>query len=240
MPVDTDARHEEFTRWSLARGVQVNGVQATVLPGRGAGLVATEHITQGQKILFVPNNAMFKPDAKQNRPEDPAFAQNASPQAQLTLSLIKALRRPDADLKIWEATWPSREDLRACMPLQWDRALQKLLPPAAEHHLNLQIEEYKRDLESLPANWRDRIAKADFLYYWCIVNSRAFHFKPPGSRPGYEVMCPFMDYLNHGPSGTGIEVKQTSRGYEAVADRDYGRSQNLLYQNVSLLHPVPG
>lgn len=73
-----------------------------------------------------------------------------------------------------------------------------------------------------------QIGHSDFEYYWAIVNSRSFHWKPPGSKPGYMVLCPFIDYLNHGPSGTGVNVNQTSRGYEAWTDRNYQPGEELL------------
>jgi hypothetical protein len=37
------------------------------------------------------------------------------------------------------------------------------------------------------------------------------------------VLCPFVDYMNHAPNGHGCEVKQSGRGYEVVAERDYGK-----------------
>lgn len=40
------------------------------------------------------------------------------------------------------------------------------------------------------------------------------------------VLCPFIDYMNHGASGQGtVNVRQTPRGYEITADRDYGELQ---------------
>jgi hypothetical protein len=37
------------------------------------------------------------------------------------------------------------------------------------------------------------------------------------------VLCPFVDYMNHGPTGSGVTVMQTSKGYEVIAERDYGK-----------------
>lgn len=224
--------HTRFTEWSKQHGVEIQGVKAAILPGRGVGLIADEDIKQGQRVVLVPNKAMFKAPLPA-RSIIPAHGE-LSTQARLTLAALQASQRAEPGIKVWEATWPRRDDTRACMPLQWPTELQALLPATTWQHLKPQIEEFERDLVAV-SKLDATIDRSDFLYFWCIVNSRGFHFKPPGSRPGFMVMCPFMDYLNHGPSGTGIHVSQTPRGYEAVADRDYGKFRRKTKQICSVM-----
>ena len=56
-----------------------------------------------------------------------------------------------------------------------------------------------------------------------IVNSRSFSWKPPHLKVGEMVMCPFIDLMNHGSTGSGCKVTQNAKGYEVHADRDYGK-----------------
>jgi hypothetical protein len=215
-------RREGFVRWSEARGIQISGVASALLPERGLGLVATEDLEQGRKIVLVPNKAMLKSRIHYSRLGDVDKLKNSSRHAQLTMTLMAECDRPDSPLEAWAATWPSRLDMTACMPIQWDSSLQKMLPLATQDLLKAQIEEYESDLRSASELWGHDFDVNEFLYYWCIVSTRGFHFKPPGNAPAYTVMCPFLDFANHGPSGSGIKVEQTRNGYEAVVDRHYG------------------
>lgn len=217
----TDEKHVVFTDWAKKRGVEINSVAPQQLPGRGLGLVTTAPIKEGTRILFVPEKAMFKPDAafcKRNKLE------RASPQAKLALSALKASKAPKSQLGIWEATWPTNEDFVASMPLCWPEELSKYLPEGARSPLQRQQADYARDWEAVRElckehGWTEEV----WRYYWCIVNSRSFHWKPPAGRAGSMVLCPFIDYMNHAPTGKGCHVRQSDEGYEVVAQRDYGK-----------------
>jgi hypothetical protein len=58
-----DDKHTLFATWAKERGVEIDSVAPKQLPGRGLGLMTTAAIEAGTRILFVPEKAMFKPDA---------------------------------------------------------------------------------------------------------------------------------------------------------------------------------
>lgn len=234
---EVEGKHRIFTHWSQARGVQINGVAPSQLPGRGLGLLTTRSIKAGERMLFIPEKAMFKPNTKflkQHRLD------RASPHAQLAISATAVYRAPDTSLACWEATWPTREDFWASLPLCWTDAERTDLPPSVLHPLERQLDDYRKDWAAVrdvceAEGWDEE----EFRYYWMIVNSRSFHWKPPRGRAGVMVMCPFIDYINHGPTGTTCRVTTDQRGYEVHADRDYGKDAPLLPTfSVSLLKPV--
>lgn len=214
-------KHSLFTTWALARGVEISSVAPQQLPGRGLGLMTTAAVTKGSRLLFVPEKAMFKPD---NAFTKRSGLERASPQTKLALSIMVRFTAAESLLETWQATWPTKGDFDACMPLSWPGELVCLLPPAVLAPLERQRADYARDWEAAERVCEERgWSEEDFRYYWCIVNSRSFHWKPVGKgRAGSMVLCPFVDYMNHGPTGSGCEVMQTGKGYEVVAERDYG------------------
>ena len=225
-PLSND-KHQTFMGYAQTRHVRINSVKPTILPGRGVGLVTTAPIEKGQQILFIPEKAMFKPNEPLLRKEGLLFS--LSPHAQLALSLMAELLKESSAANVWQATWPSISDLSAGMPLFWEADLQAFLPPAVQHPLERQRVDFEKDQKST-SQFRNRMqwADAEFTYYWSIVNSRSFHFKPPGAKPGFMVLCPFIDYMNHGPTGAGCIVQQSPKGYEVIADRDYGTFVTLF------------
>lgn len=191
------------------------------LAGRGLGLVTTQAITKGERMLFVPEKAMFKSNARFLKAHS---LDRASPHAQLAISLTAVAQSDDMPLATWQATWPTVADFRNTLPLCWTNTHRIRLPPSVQQPFERQKEDYQKDWQSVSDCCRDHDwSEPDFRYYWMIVNSRSFHWKPPRGRPGSMVMCPFIDYMNHGPSGTTCNVFQSPQGYEVLADRDYGK-----------------
>jgi len=224
-------KHKVFTSWATDCGVQIDGVQPAQLPGRGLGLVVTKSIKSGERILFVPEKAMFKPQTTRTQAKP---LRNASPQAQLAASILAACKKPDSQYPVWKATWPTMQDFQQSMPVFWPAGLQKLLPASVLQPLQRQKDDYAKDWRAVgnlceESGWTEQ----DFKYYWMIVNSRSFHWKPANGRAGSMVMCPFIDYMNHGPTGTSCNVSQTQTGYEVVAERDYGK-RCILYLLLTL------
>jgi hypothetical protein len=214
-------KHVLFTAWAKERGVEINSVAPQQLPGRGLGLMTTAVIKEGTRLLFVPEKAMFKPDALFVKRSG---LERASPQAKLSVSIMAKFTPADSQLATWEATWPMKQDFDASMPLSWPQELVEHLPPPVLAPFERQKADYARDWEAAKAlceqhEW----SEAKFRYYWSIVNSRSFHWKPSAGRAGSMVLCPFVDYMNHGPTGSGVTVTQSSKGYEVVADRAYGK-----------------
>ncbi|KAK5117430.1 hypothetical protein LTR85_008815 [Meristemomyces frigidus] len=219
-------KHAIFTKWAHGRGVQVDGVGPAKLPGRGLGLVTSRAIAKGERVLFVPERAMFKPNARFLKIHS---LDRASPHAQLAISLTAVANSDGAPLAAWQATWPTAEDFRQTLPLCWTKKHRNCLPASVQQPLERQEEDYRKDWHFVSDCCADHDwSEQDFKYFWMIVNSRSFHFKPPRGRPGSMVMCPFIDYMNHGPSGTTCNVFQSPQGYEVLADRDYECGEEVL------------
>jgi hypothetical protein len=106
-----DDKHTLFTAWAQERGVEINSVAPQQLPGRGLGLMTTAAIEAGDRLLFVPEKAMFKPDV--------AFVkrsglERASPQAKLSVSIMAKFTPTDSLLAAWERGQRSRTLMPAC------------------------------------------------------------------------------------------------------------------------------
>lgn len=216
-----DHKHTGFTAWARERGVEINSVAPQQLPGRGLGLMTTAAIEEGTRLIFIPEKAMFKPVAAVVKR---AGLERASPQAKLSASIMAKFTAPSSQLATWQATWPTKQDFDASLPLSWPQELLEHLPPAVHAPLERQKADYARDWEAARAFCEEQKCDEEtFKYYWCIVNSRSFHWKPSAGSAGSMVLCPFVDYMNHGPTGSGCTVRQTSEGYEVIAERDYGK-----------------
>ncbi|GAB7359703.1 hypothetical protein MBLNU230_g6878t1 [Neophaeotheca triangularis] len=219
-----DGVHLDFAKWAMSRGVIFDDeITPAQLPGRGMGLKTTTNIRSGKRIIFVPSQAMFTP-VKMMMDKDEKFS-DLSPQARLTVS---ALGNIDF-LRQWIATWPTKDDVEECMPLCWDAVLSDSLPPAAKHVLSRQQVDIAADWAA-SKGWCEEYSHSyeDFRYFWLIVNSRSFHWKPQAQSGGEYAMCPFLDYMNHTPTGSGCEVLQTSKGYEVWTNQDHQPGQEIL------------
>ncbi|KAK4555315.1 hypothetical protein LTR86_007612 [Recurvomyces mirabilis] len=220
--------HTAFTTWSRDRGVEIGNVAPAKLPGKGLGLVTTQNISKDERMLFIPEKAMFKPDLALLKK---AKLSHASPQAQLAYSTTMTCRNGNEGLRIWRATWPTDEDFEHSLPMRWPKELRKHLPPSIDQPLRRQEEDYAKDLTAVRASHDSGsdFDEDEFRYCWSIVNSRSFHWKPArkGSA-GSMVMCPFIDYLNHGSSGTSCSIVQRPHGYEVLAERDYESGEEVL------------
>lgn len=231
-------KHSLFTQWSQARGVQFTSIKPAIIPGRGVGLLTTAKISKDDQIIFVPKNAMFTPNTVESHTKKPSPSPSPSPQAHLAISIMSECLSPSSPYLTWKKTWPTLSDFESGMPLFWSPELCHHLPESVKQPLERMREDYEKDLTyMLSLNCDDQTWKEeDFKYYWAIVNSRCFHFKPPGLKPGFMVLCPFIDYMNHGPTGTGVKVSQSPKGYEVVADRDYGMYSPSPFPITSLHH----
>ena len=227
---EVEDKHALFTQWAKDRDVEIDSLKPAHLAGRGLGLITTKAVKKGHHFLFVPEKAMFKPHLPLLKREKLLQGQGqrkASPQAQLALSALVAFSKDDSSLKVWSETWPTLQDLEASMPMCWPPSLQQLLPPSVQQPLERQMMDYRNDCAAVSHVCESHgFSEREFRYFWMIVNSRSFHWQPParGGESGAMVMVPFIDYLNHGPTGSGCNVAQTNRGYEVTAERDYGKS----------------
>ena len=234
--------HADFIQWSISQGVEIHNVEPRSIPGRGIGLVTTQRIKAGERILFVPAKAIFTPDATYFSSKPSLASASISPQAQLAMTVLNAFVDHDSKYRVWKSTWPTRAALEQRMPMCWPEKARDLLPPTVQLPLERVLMDLRRDWSSVKDvcgehGWSWGL----FRYYWMIVNSRSFHWAKNASGPGIMVLCPFLDYMNHGPTGTGCNVYQAPQGYEVVADRDYGESilsvSRLFLRSSSPIYP---
>ena len=88
------------------------------------------------------------------------------------------------------------------MPLCWPVELQQLLPPGAKAFLHKQELKYNKDLANVHSAFPE-IKRSDFLYAWCLVNSRTFYHTTPKTeslpKEDHMVLQPVADLFNHSP-----------------------------------------
>ena len=219
-------KHAISTQWAEDQGVVINGLKAAQLPGRGMGIVTTKRIKNGERLLFIPEKAMFKPDQNLLKEHN---LMDASPQAQLAVSLVSKFQTANSHYKPWSNVLPTVNDFEHGMPILWDTTQRARLPPPVLQPLERQESDYARDEAATKDLLTKRGLGDHFRYYWLIVNSRSFHWKSPRSKGGVMVLCPFIDYLNHAPTGSSCNVTMTNKGYEVVANRNYGKSVRPLH-----------
>lgn len=161
-------KHTLFTQWSQSRGVQIHNVKPASLPGRGIGLRTTAKIKQDERILFVPEKAMFKPNTKLVTASK-GTAASMSPQAQLAISIMQECQNSESQYQLWKSTWPTHSDFKASMPLFWSSKLQSHLPPSVHLPLDRQKTDYLKDLQSFKDS-NSTASSEEFDYFWAIVN----------------------------------------------------------------------
>ena len=213
-------KHTVFTQWAEKRGVEISGVKAAYLPGRGMGLVTSRRFKAGERLLFIPEKAMFKPNASLL---EAASLKDISPQAQLAVSAMVEFSELNSAFTAWKKVLPTFDDFEYSMPMLSYGRVRESLPPPVLQPLERQEADYIRDEAAVRAFLEERGLQHFFRYWWLIVNSRSFHWKAPKSKGGVMVLCPFIDYMNHAPTDSACKVVMTDKGYKVVADRNYGK-----------------
>ena len=243
-------KHVLFTAWAKEQGVEINGIEAAQLPGKGIGIVASRPIKvslgrtncatmltssgqAGEVIARAPAGSLITTDcaiAKQVR-----LPADATVHCWLAIALMQA---SDA-YKLWRETWPSATDFESSMPLCWDHRLQSHLPEGARALLEKQQSKFDRDWAVCQSVLPDARID-DFRYHWLVVNTRCFfweHAKPKPirsrkrarhvSRSGDDCMAltPFADYFNHSDGGCTFDSTRT--GCFITADRDYAEAEEV-------------
>lgn len=162
-------KHALFTQWSQSRGVQIHNVKPASLPGRGIGLRTTAKIKQDERVLFVPEKAMFKPNTKLVTASKGPTTSSMSPQAQLAISIMQECQNSESQYQLWKSTWPTHSDFKASMPLFWSSKLQSHLPPSVHLPLDRQKADYEKDFQSFKDS-NPALSSEEFDYFWAIVN----------------------------------------------------------------------
>jgi hypothetical protein len=108
-----------------------------------------------------------------------------------------------AHYTLWRAVLPSPTSIREFLPLFWPPPLQALLPPAAATLLANQIHKLSLDWTAVTTAFPS-LAYDEYIYNWCLVNTRTFYFTSPLvrlpkpiNRDDCMALNPFADYFNH-------------------------------------------
>ncbi|KAI5290348.1 hypothetical protein KEM54_001769 [Ascosphaera aggregata] len=140
-------KHHAFRRWSIERGVKINGIEAGVMPGQGMGIYAARDVKEDEIVLQVPLSAMLTIDSM---PKDfvSMFADDAPVQGIMAAYLMSDMGKDDdddddrdahdnvgaeqgvnyqclRDMKPWLDILPSKSDIRKSMPLVWPENFKK-------------------------------------------------------------------------------------------------------------------
>ncbi|CRG82956.1 SET domain-containing protein 4 [Talaromyces islandicus] len=116
--------HTSFMQWSLAQGVEINGVEPARFPGRGLGMVASRDIQANEVMVSVPVSVMLSVDTIPRSFID-LFVDHEIP-LQGLLAAFLTHGKPEALKKysLWKATWPTRQDFEDTMPILWPEKLR--------------------------------------------------------------------------------------------------------------------
>ncbi|KAF2220257.1 hypothetical protein BDZ85DRAFT_303517 [Elsinoe ampelina] len=180
---------------------------------------------------------MIKPQNDLYKTTDEKTA-SISPQARLAATLMHMDSIKNAEYEICSSVWPTSDDFESSLfwysltahtasPPWYDS-----MPTALRTASTRLMHDFRRDLLSIQDLEHDDFKNAtaqSFVYFWTIANTRSFAWKPHGRREGVMVMCPFLDYMNHCPSGEGCGVSMSEDGYTLTANRDYGRSCAVFF-----------
>ena len=166
--------------------------------------MAKEREQAGEQLVFVPRSALLTVE------DVPTTFQkkigNVTVHGLLASFLAFGPAKDRARYLEWEATWPTDEDLRECMPILWPKAVRssqqlpdnlengefRALPPAIsdlsfyDHAsgkvsgglLHVQERNFSRDWVAV-SRALSTAKYQEFLYYWLIVNTRSFYYELP-------------------------------------------------------------
>ncbi|TQW01046.1 hypothetical protein V2A60_002064 [Cordyceps javanica] len=196
---------ENLLAWAKTKGIEINGCAPKQLHGRGVGIVATRPLEANEIILRVPT------DTLRSLANTPADVVARLPGASVHAILAAALCLDgDADLAAWRGVFPSRDDIRAMLPVCWPAELRALLPHTASALLAKQSAKFQKDWAAVDAAAFDtggggRLSKEAFLHAWLLVNTRSFYHttRRTAKRPkeDHMVLQPVADLFNHSPAG---------------------------------------
>ncbi|KAF7920155.1 uncharacterized protein EAE97_011496 [Botrytis byssoidea] len=122
---------KEFMKWTVAQGIEFNGITTHKLPGKGLGIIAEKNLEAGDTILTAPISAF-------------RTAQTVPRSISKSISSITVNGLLAAELAIdttevcapWRAVLPTKADFEESMPLMWHPSLQAL-PPSASLSLTI-------------------------------------------------------------------------------------------------------
>ncbi|QDS71218.1 hypothetical protein FKW77_010391 [Venturia effusa] len=227
--------HTTFRRWAEGRGVRIDGLRVSKLPGKGIGVVASRYLKKEETLISVPASSLITLDSRLVQVHERKI-KDCSVHGSVAAALTLNHGKPERVYKAWESVWPTMEDLQP-MPFTWSPNQQDHLPPAVQALLKHQRSKFDRDWAALDGEISENL-KDLYEYYWLIVNTRCFYwtyFKKAKdaakkgkslSRDDCMALCPFADYLNHADEGCTFHYD--TKGITVVCNRDYAAGEEVV------------
>ncbi|KAK3693789.1 hypothetical protein B0T22DRAFT_496444 [Podospora appendiculata] len=227
--------YKNLLRWAKDKGVVLNGIEPRKLPNRGIGIVATKPLQENDVLLQVPTSALRTPETVPKRiakklPHDMRIHGLLA----ADLALDTATPSPHA---AWNAVLPTREDVRATMPLTWDARLTVHFPPTARALLAKQAAKFARDWAlaqtAFPSAAAAQPTHDEYMYAWVLVNTRTFYYESARSkamlrsRDDRMVMQPVADLFNHTDDARSAAVQFDAAAFTVTARREYAAGDEV-------------
>ncbi|KAK0723961.1 hypothetical protein B0T21DRAFT_293899 [Apiosordaria backusii] len=239
--------YDELIHWATDQGIEVHGIEAKMMPGRGLGMVASKDIEANERLIYVPTSSLRSLTTVRSKIRHalpPPAPNNKGTPVHALLAADLTLETPFAAIKYsaWHAIVPTRDEIFSSLPLAWPPSdydkLHSLLPFQARTHLSKQKAKFEKDWElirdvvfpalEMPPN-RGTTYKQRFLYNWLLVNTRTFYHETPKterlSKDDKMILQPVADLLNH--ADEGCEVSFDLACFTITADRDYKQGEEI-------------
>ncbi|KAK3328193.1 hypothetical protein B0T19DRAFT_184549 [Cercophora scortea] len=215
----------DLLRWGKEKGVKLNGVKPTRIPGQGMGVVATRRLKPGDEILTVPIPTV------RSLPTVPEhITRQLGPGMTIHGLLAADLALDDTShLAPWRALLPTPTDFEACTPLMWPATLQDLLPKTAKDIVANHHAKFHADWTAVSQGFPGRLSRDEYMHAWLLVNTRTFSYATPAMEKypwdDQLALVPIADLINHADSG--CIVAYSSQGFTVTADREYAKGEEV-------------
>ncbi|KAK7967601.1 uncharacterized protein PG986_001878 [Apiospora aurea] len=210
----------ELLNWAKVEGLVLNGIQPASIKGCGTGVVACRQL-EVMPIRAIRSITTTPLSILRQIPSD----------TPLHGILAAELALEDSSTPTpWRNSLPTMADIIPPLPFMWCEELQMLLPTPARLLLEKQQAKYHREW-SVISRAIPSINEERFLYYWHIVNTRAFLYQVRETeRYRWEdrlALVPVADMFNHADDD-GCRVSYMPEHYAVTTDRAYERGEELF------------
>lgn len=179
------------------------------------GLVATQSISRGEEVIFVPEECMLTPSDLSIDDFD------LSPQARLTAALIEMHKENNDVYRMCSSVWPTADDFQSSVAWYKHENIHMFdsFPRALSLILKRLDADASKDFGLITDIYDDEstVYPAILNYCWAIANTRSFSWKPDGRYAGQMVIYPFLDYMNHCPAKQEQTVRCCQRMWSSLA-----------------------
>ncbi|KAI1749644.1 putative SET domain-containing protein [Xylaria castorea] len=214
-----DNSMRDLILWIESKGVEMDGVIPTKIPARGIGIVATRKIRTGEKIMQIPEKAIY---SLHSIPTSIISKLPSDVPLHGLLAADLTLRTSSIDLP-WVEVLPTQANFAASVPLMWPEELHAFLPRSAYHILKRQQIKFQHECDSVAKAVPD-LDRSKYKFFWLIINSRTFLYETPDMEKYHweDKLCllPAADLFNHSNDGCTV-TWWDKEGYTITANRTY-------------------